>query len=151
MPHRHKVTSREIGQVRIYMSQGERRRGGANGLKRLLSGNPPLYKEIIRAARADGLLNATAHHTHYGFSGQGKLQGDDLEIANPELSLCVELIGPRAQLEQFCRRHGDLLVDKVIIYKHMEHWEISAHGLYAGQAPAAEYAEPDTVLADDTE
>jgi PII-like signaling protein len=151
MPHRHRVTSREIGQVRIYMSQGERRRNGANGLKKLLSGNPPLYKEIIRAAKSFGLLNAAAHTIQYGFSGQGKLQGDDMEIANPDLNLCVELIGPRAQLEQFCRRHGELLRDKVVIYKHMEHWEISAHGLRADQAPVAEYAEPDTVLADDPE
>lgn len=151
MPHRHQVRSREIGQVRIYMTPGERRTGGANGLKKLLSGNPPLYKEIIRAARADGLLNATAHHTHYGFSGAGKLQGDDMEIANPDLNLCVELIGTRAQLERFCRRHGDLLQDKVIIYKHMEHWEISARSLHADQAPVDEYAEPETVIDDAVE
>ena len=151
MPHRHQVTSREIGQVRIYMTPGERCKGSGNGQKKLLSGNPPLYKEIIRAAKACGLLNATAHHTHYGFSGQGKLQADNMELANPDQNLCVELIGPRAQLEQFCRRHGELLADKVVIYKHMEHWEIRARGLHADQAPVADYLEPETVLADDPE
>lgn len=143
MPHRHRVTSREIGQIRIFMAVGERRKGSAGGLKKLLSGAPPLYKEIIRAAKADGLLNATAHHSHYGFSGNGLLQDDTLEISNPEMQVCVELIGPRALLEQFCRKHGILLRDKVIIYKHMEHWEITAHGLHAGQAPPDEYAGPE--------
>ncbi len=151
MPHRHQVRSREIGQVRIYMSQGERRRNSANGLKKFLSGNPPLYKEIIRAARADGLLNAAAHHTHYGFSGKGRVQGDGMEIANPDQNLCVELIGSRAQLERFCRGHGDLLRDKVIIYKHMEHWELRPSGLRTDQAPPADYAEPETVIVDAVE
>jgi PII-like signaling protein len=146
MPHRHHVKSREIGQVRIYMTPGERGKSSGNGLKRLLTANPPLYKEIIKAAREDGLLNATAHHTHYGFSGSGKVQDDTMEISNPAMNLCVELIGPRAQLEQFCRKHGTLLRDKVVIYKHMEHWEISAHSLHADEAPIDEYIEPETVL-----
>jgi hypothetical protein len=27
-------------------------------------------------------------------------------------------------LETFCRKHGDLLKGKMIVYKHMEHWDI---------------------------
>ncbi|NVN91594.1 MAG: DUF190 domain-containing protein [Desulfuromonadales bacterium] len=151
MPHRHQLKSREIGQVRIYMTPGERRKSNGNSLRKLLTGNPPLYKEIIMAARQDGLLNATAHHTHYGFSGSGQLQDDNREIANPDLNLCVELIGPRDQLERFCRTHGSLLRNKVIIYKHMEHWEISAHGLHRDEAPLDEYIEPETALTDESE
>ncbi len=151
MPHRHQVKSREIGQVRIYMTPGERSKSSGNGLKRLLTGNPPLYKEIIMAAKKEGLLNATAHHTHYGFSGNGQLQDNNMEISNPALNLCVELIGPRTQLEQFCRKHGTLLRDKVIIYKHMEHWEISAHSLHADEAQMVEYSEPETILEDEPE
>jgi len=151
MPHRHKVTAREIGQVRIYMTPGERRRNAGKGIKYLLSGAPPLYKEIIMAAKQDGLLNATAHHTHYGFSGNGKLQADGLEISNPDMNLCVELIGPRDQLERFCRTHGTLLADKVIIYKHMEHWEIRPRKLLTEDAPVDEYVEPETILEDEPE
>lgn len=151
MPHRHNVKSSEIGQVRIYMTPGERRRKSSKGLRNLLGGIPPLYKEIIMAAKQDGLLNATAHHTHYGFSGKGEMQADEMEISNPSLNMCVELIGNRGQLEQFCRKHGTLLADKVVIYKHMEHWEISAQGLHADQAPADEYVGPEMVLDDDPE
>jgi hypothetical protein len=45
-------------------------------------------------------------------------------MINPHLTMCVELIGPRGELEDFCRRHGDLLANKVIVYKHLEHWSV---------------------------
>lgn len=123
MPHRHKVASREIGQVRIYMTPRERRK--AAGLKGMFG--KPLYQEIIDAAKVDGILNAVAHHTHYGYSGNGKIQANNRELPNTALSLCVELIADRDHLERFCRRHGDLLAGRVIVYKHMEHWDIGPH------------------------
>jgi len=150
MPHRHQVHAREIGQVRIYMQPRERGSQSGRGLRKLL-GTPPLYKEIIREAKRDGLLNASAHHTHYGFSGSGSLQGGaGGEIPNPLLTLCVELIGPRDELELFCRRHGKLLKGKVIVYKHMEHWEINADHLLTSEAAESEYTEPETELNEHT-
>ena len=151
MPHRHRVKTNEIGQVRIYMTPGERRKHMEKGFKRLLSGCPPLYKEIIMAARQDGLLNATAHHTHFGFSGRGQVQGNDMEISNPSLNMCVELIAPRDQLEEFCRAHGMLLHDKVVVYKNMEHWEIGMPSLQSDETMGAEYVEPRAVLHDKPE
>jgi PII-like signaling protein len=88
----------------------------------------PLYQEIIDAAKADGILNAVAHHTHYGYSGNGKIQSNDQELPNSALNLCVELIAQREHLEVFCRKHGELLKGRVIVYKHMEHWDIDEHG-----------------------
>ena len=32
------------------------------------------------------------------------------ELPNLSLTMCVELIGERHELETFCRKHGDLLV-----------------------------------------
>lgn len=131
---KHRVQSREIGQVRIYMTPREKRdRKGLRGMF-----GKPLYQEIIDAAKEDGILNATAHHTHYGYSNNGKIQSNLSELPNAALTLCVELIGDRAVLEQFCRHHGDLLKDKVIVYKHMEHWEISAHSLHTTEASVEE-------------
>ena len=153
MAHRHQVDVREVGQVRIYMMQGERSKKVGKGLKKWLSGSTPLYREIIKTAQQDGLLNATAHHTHYGFIGNGNVQSTDLfvEVPNASLNLYVELIGPRDELELFCRKHGSLLKDKVVLYKHIEHWEISARRLHAIEATEAEYAEPETVLTDEPE
>jgi H+/Cl- antiporter ClcA/PII-like signaling protein len=120
MPHKHKVNTREIGQVRIYMTPREKRK--ASGMKGLFS--KPLYQEIIDAAKADGILNAIAHHTHYGYSGNGRIQSNNQELPNSNLNLCVELIAHREELERFCRKHGELMQGKVVVYKHMEHWDI---------------------------
>ena len=122
------VKSREIGQVRIYFTRDERHPQRRSGWRRFLPA-PPLYMEIIKAAKEDGgIVNATAHYTHYGYSGHGVIQQSHAEIENPHLTLCVELVGPRPRLQAFCRTHGDLLRDKVILYKHLEHWDL-AHGL----------------------
>jgi H+/Cl- antiporter ClcA/PII-like signaling protein len=123
MSHRYKVNAREIGQVRIYMTPREKRKG--TGMKAFFG--KPLYQEIIDAAKAAGILNAVAHHTHYGYTGNGKIQANNQELPNNDLNLCVELIGHRDELEVFCRRHGDLIKGKVIVYKHMEHWDIGPH------------------------
>ncbi|MBW4056855.1 MAG: hypothetical protein HIU83_15950 [Proteobacteria bacterium] len=151
MAHRHQVDVREIGQVRIYMMQGERSKKTGKGIKSWLSGSAPLYKEIIKTAKQDGLLNATAHHTHYGFSGNGNVESGEGEIPNKALNLYVELIGPRDELELFCRKHGSLLKGKVVLYKHIEHWEISARSVHAIEAAEDEYAEPETILTDEPE
>ena len=124
MPHRHKVVSREIGQVRIYMTPREARK--QKGLMKKMFARP-LYQEIIDAAKADGILNAVAHHTHYGYSGDGRIHSNNHELPNKSLNLCVELIAHRDELEKFCTRHADLLRGKVIVYKHMEHWDFGPH------------------------
>jgi PII-like signaling protein len=87
-------------------------------------GAKPLYRELIRTAKADGIINAVAQHTHYGFSNRGPIRENGSEIADPHLTICVDLVGERDQLDLFCRRHGDLLGDKMIVYKQLEHWSV---------------------------
>lgn len=82
--------------------------------------------------------------THYGFSNHGPVRGNGAELSDPHLTMCVELIGQRDQLELFCRCHGDLLARKVIVYEHLEHWSIGPAGV------VREDAGPD-VLASETE
>jgi PII-like signaling protein len=122
----HKVTSKEVGMVRIYMRPREMHRPADHGRIRAAFTARPLYKELVLQAKQAGLMNATAHHTHFGFSNHGPVQELTPEIGNPELTLCVELIGPRDKLETFCEEHGALLKGKVIVYKHLEHWHVSA-------------------------
>jgi H+/Cl- antiporter ClcA/PII-like signaling protein len=121
MPHRHKVKSSEIGMIRIYLRPSDRRK--VTGFKARLSVKA-LYKELIETAKQDGIINAVAHHTHYGFSNCGPLQDFNPEIQNSHLTVCVEMVGSTEQLETFCRRHGDLLKDKIVIYKPFERWEL---------------------------
>jgi hypothetical protein len=76
------------------------------------------------------------------------VQADIGEMPNPHLNLCIELIAPRKQLEAFCAHHGDLLKDKIIVYKHMEHWQLAHDHL---EIVEAEIAELDADVIDDVE
>ncbi|SIQ00336.1 H+/Cl-antiporter ClcA [Rhizobium sp. RU35A] len=116
----HRLSAREVGMVRIYMKPEENTLSKASWL----GGAKPLCRELVMQAKASGIMNATAHHTHFGYSNGGKLQDGGGEITTPDLTMCVELIGERERLEQFCQTHGMLLKDKVIIYKHIEHWHV---------------------------
>ncbi len=122
MSDRFTVQHREIGMLRVYMKPSDRI--GQRSL-RTLWGAKPLYRELIQTAKADGIINAVAQHTHYGFSNHGPIREHGSETADPHLTICVELVGERDQLDLFCRRNGDLLGDKVIVYKQLEHWSVT--------------------------
>jgi len=128
----HKLSSREVGIVRIYMKP----RAKAVGTGGWFGGGKPLYRELVMQAKASGIMNAVAHQTHFGYSNSGKLQHEGFEIPNPDLTMCVELIADRELLEEFCRTHGSLLKNKVIIYKHIEHWDVLDHSLATEDALA---------------
>ena len=136
MPTRHKVVSKEIGQLRIYMTPKEKR--ASTSYRQKLFGKA-LYQELIDTAKRDGILNAVAHHTHYGYSGKGAVESGAMpEIPNMSLNLCVELIAPREELELFVRNHADILQGKVLVYKHMEHWDIHHHAIKISKADLVE-------------
>jgi H+/Cl- antiporter ClcA/PII-like signaling protein len=118
----HAVVGREMGQLRIYMPPGTKGRPGTRWRRML--GSKPLYQDLIAAAKADGILHATAHNSFHGYSGDQAIQADRSDAPNPRLTLYIELIDQRAKLESFCRAHGDLLKGRVMVYKHVEHWDI---------------------------
>ncbi|MBB4145878.1 DUF190 domain-containing protein [Rhizobium lemnae] len=125
----HTVSSREFGMVRIYLRPGEK----VKAAKRWF-GSKPLYRELVIQAKAAGIINAVAHHTTFGYSNHGKMQSEGVEIQNPNLTMCVELIAPKQDLETFCRTHGELLYRKVVIYKHIEQWEVLGEEIAAQDA-----------------
>ena len=118
----HHIQQGEIGMLRIYVRPKDRFVQPGQGRFKAAFSHRPLYQELIQQAKRAGLVNAVAHHTHYGFSNGGALLQHETEGMNPELTMCVELIAPRAALEAFCRDQGALLTGKVIVYKHLEHW-----------------------------
>lgn len=123
MPYPHKVTPKETGMLRIYLKPGER----IKVADAKIFNHRPLYRALVTSAKQAGIVNAVAHHTHYGYSNHGSLEERGVELQNPHLTMCVELIGERDKLELFCRQHGEHLRNKVIVYKHLEHWHIH-HG-----------------------
>jgi PII-like signaling protein len=126
MKNKHHIVSREMGKIRIYLTPRERT--AASGLWNRLSAKP-IYRNVIDAAKKDGLTSAVAFMTHYGFSNGGAVRAQDPESANGNLTLCVEIIDRKDRLEAFCRHHGTLLQGKTIVYKHVEHWAVHEKGL----------------------
>ena len=137
MSNTHHVTPTEIGMLRIYLGRGDK---SGPRTARSFWGAKPLYRELVQTAKADGLMNAVAHPTQYGYSNHGPVREDGSETVDPQLTVCVEVIGQREQLEKFCRRHGNLLGGKVIVYKHLEHWSITPAGLAHEDATPQELA-----------
>lgn len=124
--HKHKIAVTEMGKLRIYLTPTEKVK--ADGFWAKL--NPRrAYQEIIAAAKKDGLLNAIAYNGHHGFANKGHVETRDPELGSGRLPMCVELVDHKDKLEEFCRKHGDLLKGKAIVYKHVEHWAIHAHKL----------------------
>ena len=70
-----------------------------------------------------------------------KVAAREVESMNTDLTMCVELIGPKAKLEAFCRQYGGLLAEKVIVYKHLEHWHVGKTP--SGQTKLSEKDVPD--------
>jgi PII-like signaling protein len=133
----HRIETSEMGKIRIYLTPRERVK--TDGVWARLNARP-VYQEIIRAAKEEGLHNAVAFTSHYGYSGGGAIAAKAPEATNAQLTLCVELIDHKDRLEAFCRRHGALLKGKPIVYKHVEHWTMHADHL------VEEDASPDEVV-----
>ena len=144
MPHTHQVNASEIGMIRIYLKPSDK---AAKGSVKTLWASKPLYRALVAQAKAEGVMNAVAHHTHYGFSNHGPVREHGAEISDPHLTMCVELIDHRDKLEAFCAAHGDLLASKVIVYKHLEHWSIGPRGVdHEDATPEELSAEPDAAV-----
>lgn len=142
MKSNHVLKASDVGMVRIYLKPREKM-PKASGARSLWSSRP-LYRELVIQAKNEGLLNAVAHHTHYGYSNSGRIEDHASEIANPELTMCVEIIAHRHELEAFVQRHMDVLSDKVIIFKHLERWTVDkAHVALVETAIAPETSEDD--------
>ena len=143
MQFSHALSHSDVGMVRIYLKPREKL--PSKGARSLW--NPRLlYRELVLEAKNAGLTNAVAHHTHYGYSNRGKIEDYGSEIPNPELTMCVEIIGHRPDLENFVRKHGAVLQDKVIVFKHLERWSITDFHLVEETLTSA--VETDEALAD---
>lgn len=136
MPQARAVIPAEVGMLRVYVRRADR---AASRERRSFwqpgTGAKPLYRELILRAKTAGLMNAVAHPAQYGFSDHGPIREDGAELSDPQLTICVELIGRRAQLEQFCRQQGDLLTDKIVVYKPLEHWCVGPAGITQTDVP----------------
>lgn len=121
MATKHKIAVTEMGKIRVYLTPSETIEGEGFWSKL----NPKrLYREIIDAAKKDGLMNAVAYTGHHGFTNKGHVRSREPEFLDGHLPMCIEIIDHKDKLEEFCRKNGDLLKGKAIVYKHVEHWSV---------------------------
>ena len=116
-----KINTHLLGKLRIYLPNGEKVHS-----KTLLRKLFPkqVYRKIIQEAKKDGIMNASAFITHFGYGKGGTIQNDGTaEIGNPFLTMCVELIDTKEKLQEFFIKHQDILAGKVVIYKEVEFWD----------------------------
>lgn len=109
MPPSHRIVAREMGKIRLHLTPQDR--AAATGVRGRFTARP-VYRALINAAKQDGPRSAAAHATHYRFGNGGRVKAAAAVTANARLTLCVELIDTKGRLEEFCRRHGDLLAGK---------------------------------------
>ncbi|QTE44254.1 MULTISPECIES: DUF190 domain-containing protein [Mucilaginibacter] len=115
------IIERSLGKIQIYVKPKEKIQ--ATGLLHSLRSRQ-LYRELVKYAKDDRLMNASVYQTHHGYSMHGKIETSNVELGNQDLSLCVELIDEKEKLEAFCIKHAELLRGKMIVFKAVEFWEI---------------------------
>ena len=121
MTFKRHIDSREIGHLCIYLARKDRM--PSLGWLKFLP-RRSLAQHIIDMAKLDGILNATSHSTHYGFTGRGDIETIQPDHANGRLVMFVELVAERERLEKFACTYKTLLKGKVMVYKHVEQWTV---------------------------
>lgn len=115
------IIEKILGKLQIYLKPKDKvKRAGF--MNRLTAKS--LYKEVVQCAKNDQLMNASVYQTHSGYSMHGKITTAHVELDNADLVLCVELIDEKHKLEDFCKKHAELLKGKMIVFKAVEFWEV---------------------------
>lgn len=90
-----------VSALRVYMKRGDNKKA-ARWWNRIFE--RPLAHHIVTAALQAGLMHAAVNLGHMGFGKDAKsVAYDSGEVPLSTLPVCVELLGPKRQLEQFIR------------------------------------------------
>lgn len=82
------------------------------------------YLHIIKEAKKDGIMKASAFSTHMSYTKDDDIQSFSVEGDTSGLHMCVMLVDKRAKLQHFALKHKELLRSKIVIYKEVEFWDI---------------------------
>lgn len=116
------IQERTLGKIQIYLKPKDQVK--AEGF--FAKWQPKqLYRELVKYAKIDGLLNASVYQTHSSYSFGEPVRINHVELSNHDLAVCVELIDEKQKLEQFCIKHAALLRGKMIVFKAVEFWELT--------------------------
>ncbi|TZF81720.1 DUF190 domain-containing protein [Pedobacter sp. BS3] len=115
------IIEKTLGKLQIYVKPMEKIQ--ATGFIHRLKSRQ-LYRELVKYAKHDHLMNASVYQTHHGYSMHGKINTGNVELANQDLFVCVELIDEKQKLEAFCQKHAGLLKGRMLVFKPVEFWEV---------------------------
>ena len=111
--------STSFGALRIFLAATERAKPRWIH-DRLFS--RPIYQQILQEARSFGLPHGTARQCVPGFLEERQLHATGREQDHGALSLCVELVGTREELQRFCDQAADLLRGQTVLFQEIESW-----------------------------
>ena len=126
MKHNIQIDERSLGKIQIFIKPRDTVKG-RSFMQRLRP--KQIYSELIKFAKEDKLLHASVYQTHSGFSLNGPIHTIHVELDNSDLSLCVELIDEKQNLEAFCIKHASILYGKMIVFKPVEFWNVKQNTL----------------------
>ena len=116
------ITAAALGQVRVYTTARDRRPG--KGMFGRLFG-ASIADALITEAKRYGLPHALVLNTRMGYTGGGPIATDHPEHGIDKLPICVELMAEPRMLEAFCCDHADLLLGRMVVFRHAETWELA--------------------------
>lgn len=99
--------------LRIYLRRGD---GGPSSslMQRLF--RRPLTTHLLQTALKAGVTHASMSLSHMGFAkGANHVSADISEIPVDSMPVCLELVGPKALLEQFVRDHLKQLANATLV------------------------------------
>lgn len=106
-------TFNSISALRIYMKNGDNRTA-PNWWGRLFE--KPLSTHLVRSALRAGIVHAAVNLGHIGFANNAKsVSYDHSEIPLNTMPVCVELLAPKRQLEQFIREQAKHLATTTLV------------------------------------
>ncbi|MGD9930734.1 MAG: DUF190 domain-containing protein [Mangrovibacterium sp.] len=115
-----RIKTHLLGKLRIYVKTGEKIKSKALRSKLFPTS---VHKGIIDMAKEDGLMNASVYTTQMGFSNYERVSQFAMESDNLGLTVCIELIDKKENLQTFFLKHKSLFKDKVVVYKEVEYWD----------------------------
>ncbi|MBP1616667.1 MAG: hypothetical protein H6Q14_494 [Bacteroidetes bacterium] len=117
---KNEIKTHSFGKLRIYLKTGENIRS-KTFLRKIFPAK--MYSHLVRMAKEDGIIHASVFHTHMSFSIDEEIKQFSFESTNSSLTVCVELIDTKVNLQQFFIKHSEALGDKIVIYKEVEFWD----------------------------
>lgn len=107
------MTFQTMCALRVYLRRGDNA-PPTSLIKRLF--RRPLSTHLLQAALKAGVTHASLSLGNVGFAkGAKALSADISDIPLDSMPVCVELVGPKALLEQFVRDHLKLLADATLV------------------------------------